>query len=234
MRRTRYPLLFIPAQQQKFDNCLQQSWLGVRCGLYTIHWDPRWRKSRCTWSTSLSMDTSGIYLQTQKILQNTSWEPDHWKRIYRTRQHSAGQRKEGKKRGEWVEADLNLRLGTEAGTELHRRANICDRAEALRLLESEAADQWESEWNEDHTDYLCHSCSYTRQGCKSPRKGLRLELAHRDWKAIPWQGLLLTEGRWCEGTWERRVQWELLMNQSQLTGGSVILLSHTQRMAPSL
>ena len=166
MRRTRYPLLFIPAQQQKFDNHPQQSWLGVRCGLYTIHWDPRWRKS-----TSLSTDTSGIHLQTQKILQNASWEPDHWKRMYRTRQHSAGQRKEGKKRREWVEVDLHLGLGTEAGTELHRRANICDRAGALRLLESEAADQWESEWNEDHTDYLCHSCRYTRQGCKSPRKG---------------------------------------------------------------
>ena len=26
----------------------------------------RWRRSRCTWSTSLSTDTSGIQLQTQK------------------------------------------------------------------------------------------------------------------------------------------------------------------------
>ena len=177
MRRTRYPLLFIPAQQQKFDNCLQQSWLGVRCGLYTIHWDPRWRKS-----TSLSTDTSGIHLQTQKILQNASWEPDHWKRIYRTRQHSAGQRKQGKKRGEWVELDLHLGLATEAGTELHGRANVCDRGEALTVLESEAADQWESEWNEDHTDNPCHSCTYTRQGCKSPRKCFRLEIEQRlDW-----------------------------------------------------
>ena len=31
----------------------------------------RWR-SRWTWSTSLSTDTSGIHLQTQKCLQNTS------------------------------------------------------------------------------------------------------------------------------------------------------------------
>ena len=34
------------------------------------------------------MDTSGIYLQTQKCMQNTSLEqargPDKWKRIYRT------------------------------------------------------------------------------------------------------------------------------------------------------
>ena len=31
----------------------------------------RWR-SRWTWSTSLSTDTSGIHLQTQKFMQNTS------------------------------------------------------------------------------------------------------------------------------------------------------------------
>ena len=161
----------------------QQSWLGVRCGLYTIHWDPRWWKS-----TSLSTYTSGIHLQTQKILQNASWEPDRWKRIYRNRQHSAGQRKQGKKRGQWVELDLHLGLGTEAGTELHGRANVCDRGEALRLLESEAADQWESEWNEDHTDNPCHSCTYTRQGCKSPRKCFRLEMEHRDW--VDWREMV--------------------------------------------
>ena len=38
------------------------------------------------WNTSLSMDTSGIHLQTQKCLLNTSWEqtgvPDQLKRIY--------------------------------------------------------------------------------------------------------------------------------------------------------
>ena len=38
------------------------------------------------WSTSLSTDTLGIHLQTQKCLRNTSWEwtgvPDQWKRIY--------------------------------------------------------------------------------------------------------------------------------------------------------
>ena len=39
------------------------------------------------WSTSLSMDTSGTHLQTQKCMQNTSCEwtgvPDQRKRIYR-------------------------------------------------------------------------------------------------------------------------------------------------------
>ena len=52
----------------------------------------RWWGSRWMWSTPLSMDTSGVHLQTQKTLQNTSWEwagvPAHQKRIYRPRQNS--------------------------------------------------------------------------------------------------------------------------------------------------
>ena len=32
----------------------------------------RWRRSRWMWITSLSTDTSGIQLQTQKCMQNTS------------------------------------------------------------------------------------------------------------------------------------------------------------------
>jgi len=54
----------------------------------------RWRRSRWTRSTSLSNDTVGIYLQTQKYMKNTSGErtgvPDQWKRIYRTTQNSVG------------------------------------------------------------------------------------------------------------------------------------------------
>ena len=34
----------------------------------------RWWRSRSTWSTSLSMDTSEIHLQTQKYIWNTNWE----------------------------------------------------------------------------------------------------------------------------------------------------------------
>jgi len=44
----------------------------------------RWRRSRWTRSTSLSNDTVGIYLQTQKYMKNTSGErtgvPDQWKK----------------------------------------------------------------------------------------------------------------------------------------------------------
>ena len=49
----------------------------------------RWQRSRWTWSTCLSTDTSGIHIQTQKCMQNTSWEwrgvPDQWKRPTQTR-----------------------------------------------------------------------------------------------------------------------------------------------------
>ena len=43
------------------------------------------------WNTSFFTDTSGIQPQTQKCMQNTSWErtgvPDQWKRIYRITQN---------------------------------------------------------------------------------------------------------------------------------------------------
>ena len=57
----------------------------------------RWQRSRWTWSTSLSTDTSEIHLQTQKCMQNTSWE---WTGVYLTKgkeyrvtQNSIGWRK---------------------------------------------------------------------------------------------------------------------------------------------
>ena len=52
----------------------------------------RWQNSSWTWSTFLSTDTSGIHLQTQKCLQNTSWDltgvHDQWEGIYRTTKFS--------------------------------------------------------------------------------------------------------------------------------------------------
>ena len=56
----------------------------------------RWQRSRCTRNTSLSKDTSGIHLQTQKCMQNTSWEqtgvPAQQKRICRRTQNLVGWR----------------------------------------------------------------------------------------------------------------------------------------------
>jgi len=70
----------------------------------------RWWRSRWTWSPSLSIDTSGTHLQTQKCLQNISWEwtggPDQWKRIYRSMQNLVGQRNSEGKTGGLVGLDL--------------------------------------------------------------------------------------------------------------------------------
>ena len=70
------------------------------------------------WSTSLSMDTSGIHLQTQKCLQNTSLEriavPDQWKRIYKTTQTSVGTRGENRSVCR-TGPTLKVGGGTEAG-----------------------------------------------------------------------------------------------------------------------
>ena len=56
----------------------------------------RWQRSRLTWNTSLSTDTSGIHLQAQKCMQSTSWEqtgaPEQRKRIHKTTQNSVGGR----------------------------------------------------------------------------------------------------------------------------------------------
>ena len=41
-----------------------ESWTIKKAGEY---WRTRWWRSRWTWSTSLSTDTSEIYLQTQKV-----------------------------------------------------------------------------------------------------------------------------------------------------------------------
>ena len=50
------------------------------------------KRSWWMWNTSLSTDTSGIHLPTQKCMQNTSWEwtgvHDQQKRMYRPTQNS--------------------------------------------------------------------------------------------------------------------------------------------------
>ena len=50
------------------------------------------KRSWWMWNTSLSRDTSGIHFQTQKCMQNTSWEwtgvHDQQKRMYRCTQNS--------------------------------------------------------------------------------------------------------------------------------------------------
>ena len=104
----------------------------------------------------------------------------------------------------------------------------------LRLLESAAADLWQSEWNENHADKLCHSPMYPGQGCKSPGMCGGWELECRVWTAITVQGLLLTTGKEPEGMWWRRSWWEMFLEGSRAQGGKEIMLSHMQGVEPSL
>ena len=62
--------------------------------------------------------------------------------------------------------------------------------------------EWES-------DSPCHSHTYPREGCRSPRGRGGWELEFEDCGAIPAWGLLLTVERWTKGMWGRRVWREM-------------------------
>ena len=67
--------------------------LTVQGTLTNLAQEERDGKRSCwTWNISLSTNTSGIQLQTQKCMQNTSWEwtgvHDQQKRMYRCTQNS--------------------------------------------------------------------------------------------------------------------------------------------------
>jgi len=122
----------------------------------------RWHKSSQMCSTSLSVDTSGIHLQMQKISQNTSWEqtgvPDHWKGIYRSKTQQDKGRKG--KRGGWAGPDLHLGLGElKQGSDPQIEAIVGDTGEVF-----EAVGEWSSwsgtVWMEWEPDNPCCSRMY--------------------------------------------------------------------------
>ena len=91
----------------------------------------RWQSGRFRWSTSLSLDTSEIHLQTQKCLQFTSWEltgvPDQWKRMHRTTKLGGMKELAGKKHGVLIGLDLPLVGGrTEVGFQSPHWSNGLD------------------------------------------------------------------------------------------------------------
>ena len=98
----------------------------------------RWRRSGWTWSTSLSTDTSGIHLQTQKGMQNSSWDqtgvPDQWESIYRTTQISVAWRNQGEKQECWENWTCPQQVGElKQWSDPHIRAIVWVREKHLRL-----------------------------------------------------------------------------------------------------
>ena len=100
----------------------------------------------------LSTDTSGIHLQTQKGMQNTSWDqtgvPDQWERIYRTTQISVAWRNQWEKQECWENWTCPQRVGElKQGSYPHIWAIVWVRGETFKA-ESETADLW-PKWNEN-------------------------------------------------------------------------------------
>ena len=85
-----------PSNEYSGVICFRIDWLdllAVQGTLTNLAQEEQDGKRSCwMWNTSLSTDTTGIQLQTQKCMQNTSWEwtgvHDQQKRIYRPTQNS--------------------------------------------------------------------------------------------------------------------------------------------------
>ena len=126
----------------------------------------RWQRRRWPWSTSLSTDTSGIHLQTQKCMKNTSWEwtgvPDQRKRIYRTTQNLVELGTRGKKRGVSRTGPAFGEWGNwSRGSDPHSGATDRVRGETFNP-ESETADMWQPTWNENQTVIAAAICTPNR------------------------------------------------------------------------
>ena len=150
------------------------------------------------------MDTSGIYFQTQKSIQNSSWEwtwvPDQWKRIDRTMQNSVGWRSRGKT-GVLVGPDLpSASGGTEAGVRSPHRAIVWVKGETFKAG-SETADLWQPKWNENQTVLVAATHTLDKdagplEGAVSGSWSLRI-VEQSQGEGFFW--LQRDRLRWCEG-----------------------------------
>ena len=92
----RFSFSISPSNEFSGVRCFRNDWLDLLAVQGTLTNLPQeeqdGKRSWWTWNTSLSTDTSGIHLQTQKCMQNTSWEwtgvHDQQKRMYRPTQNS--------------------------------------------------------------------------------------------------------------------------------------------------
>jgi len=181
MRKTRYPLLFILTQQPKFDTAHSNPDLewGVGSIPYTeihdggrVHLSPRIhqeytsRHRRSCRTPAENLTTGKEYIEPSNIQQNKGSRQKK-RRVSRTGSAS-GVGNWSRDRAAWEGKCLRQRWSTET------------------------AGEWSSwpvrVWMEWGSHNPCHRCTYTRQGCKSPRKCFRLEMEHRDW--IDWREMV--------------------------------------------
>jgi len=91
----RFSFSISPSNEYSGVTCFRIDWLDLLEVQGTLTNLPQeeqnGKRSWWTWNTSLSTDTSGIHLQTQKCMQSTSWEwtgvHDQQKRMYRPTQN---------------------------------------------------------------------------------------------------------------------------------------------------
>ena len=111
----------------------------------------RWWRSRWTWGTSLSMDTSGTQFQTQKCLQNTSWEQTGVPDQQNLTQNLEDEGTMGKNRSVSRTRPALGRWGNwSRGPNPHMGAIVWIRGETFKA-ESETADLWQPKWNKNQT-----------------------------------------------------------------------------------
>jgi len=193
----------------------------------------RWQRSRWTWSTSLSTDTSGIHLQTQKCMHNTSWErtgvPDQRGRIYRTMQNLVGWRKKNRsvsRTGPTPRRVEELKQGSNP----YMGAVVWVRGEIFKA-ESETADLWQPKWNENQT--VLAASIHTADRDTGPLEGAAagswnleiVEQSHSEGCCWLWRDRSRGyEGRHCG---EKCLWWKARQHRSE-----AILLSHEQGVEP--
>ena len=111
----------------------------------------RWWRSRWTWGTSLSMDTSGTQFQTQKCLQNTSWEQTGVPDQQNLTQNLEDEGTMGKNRSVSRTRPALGRWGNwSRGPNPHMGAIVWIRGETFKA-KSETTDLWQPKWNENQS-----------------------------------------------------------------------------------
>ena len=164
------------------------------------------------------MDTSGIHLQTQKCMQNSSWEstgvPDQQKRIYRTTQKLSRMKELGGETGVLLRLDMPLAVGGNWSRGVIPTLGQLSESEEkhLRLRVKQLV---YGSLNGMRIRQSLLQPYIPRTGTQSPRRLSSWELERRDCEAFPGWGLLLTAERWTKGVWARRLWWEMPVEESQ-------------------